>query len=506
MLAAEHRTSEKYAGEVLPFDILEIPDYSPDSYIAALEYAAEKGYFVVVLDSLSHAWMGKGGALEMVDRFAAKEKSSFNAWRHVTPRHNALIEAMLAAPFHLIATMRAKTEWVVEKDEKSGKSIPRKIGLAPVQRDGMEYEFDMVGDLDTEARWNITKTRYSRYFGLVIDKPDENLGAELCAWLDGGESPYQSPIGPAASPVTAPSAVTAIAPAPPRAAASPKRVLLEEIGAIAREVGVQPCARLVASAGGKDEPQLGADLDRLRLYLRIHRATSALGGEVVARPIVGEPWGKSVGELTRDAELLDYEVASQRAASEALEEDPLAVENAGTAGDQPAVPASTSTPEDCAPMAATSSGVQPLPRPAPSDAPTTAPATPAPASRPAVAEPSPAVASSPAPTSAAPSRRDTLAARVVGHYRDPAKLRRAIAVALADDGLYRFELRPVDPMSELRELEDAARAAAIAEMGDWTRLTIDGERLWTLAHRVSEGGVLIGVDLRYIGPVDALTA
>ncbi len=62
-----------------------------------------------------------------------------------------MVHAITAGKTHVIATMRAKTEYVVDKDEKTGKSAPRKVGLAPVFRSGGEYEFDLVANMDLDA-------------------------------------------------------------------------------------------------------------------------------------------------------------------------------------------------------------------------------------------------------------------------------------------------------------------------------------------------------------------
>jgi len=138
---------------------------------------------VLIIDSLSHAWTGKDGALELVDKAAARERgNSFAAWRHVTPLHNAMVDAMIGARLHLIVTMRSKVEWVVEKDER-GKSVPRKIGLQPVQRDGLEYEFDVVADMDLDNNFIVSKTRCPALRGKVINLPNEEPAKTLRAWL-----------------------------------------------------------------------------------------------------------------------------------------------------------------------------------------------------------------------------------------------------------------------------------------------------------------------------------
>lgn len=209
VIDTEHGSASKYAG-TFTFDTLTPPDFSPMTYVQAISAAAAAGYDVLVIDSLSHAWVGRGGALEMVDKAAkaSRSQNTFAAWRDVTPQHNALVEAMLAAPMHLVVTMRAKTEYALEKDERTGKIAPVKIGLAPVQRDGMEYEFDVVGDLTLNHDLVISKSRCPELDGQVIHMPGEELGTTLLHWLSDGT--------PAAEPVAAPSeAAPAQAPVDP---------------------------------------------------------------------------------------------------------------------------------------------------------------------------------------------------------------------------------------------------------------------------------------------------
>jgi energy-coupling factor transporter ATP-binding protein EcfA2 len=169
------------------FDHLVLPDFSPDTYVEALELAHSEGYDCAIVDSLSHAWMGKEGALEQVDKLAKRNGgggSSFNAWREVTPMHNRLVDALLTFPGHLICTMRVKTEYVVES--VNGKSVPRKVGLSPVQREGVEYEFDIVGDLDEANNLIVTKTRLMELGGAVIPRPGAKLAQQIRAWVESG--------------------------------------------------------------------------------------------------------------------------------------------------------------------------------------------------------------------------------------------------------------------------------------------------------------------------------
>lgn len=181
VIDTEHASSEKYAGE-FEFDVITLDSFSPDTYVEAIAALEAHGCDVIVIDSLSHAWMGKDGALAQVDRAASKFRGNkFAAWGEVTPMHQALIEAILSCKCHLIATMRSKTEYVLDEKNK-----PQKVGMAPVQRDGMEYEFDVVGDLDHSHEYVITKSRCSELSGKSFRLPGKGIADVLKAWLTDG--------------------------------------------------------------------------------------------------------------------------------------------------------------------------------------------------------------------------------------------------------------------------------------------------------------------------------
>lgn len=204
VIDTERASASKYA-DAFDFDALELETFEPRTYVEAIRACEEAGADVIVIDSLSHAWMGKGGALEQVDRAAKSQGgNSFGAWRNVTPQHNDLVDAILRANAHVIVTMRAKTEYVQEKDDR-GRTTVRKVGLAAVQRDGMEYEFDVVCDVTAEHDAIVTKTRCSPLTDKIFP-PHETpvLGAALRAWLTDGAAmpdaltlPHDGGLGPA---------------------------------------------------------------------------------------------------------------------------------------------------------------------------------------------------------------------------------------------------------------------------------------------------------------------
>lgn len=215
VIDTEHGSAAKYSDE-FEFDTLNLTHHDPMSYVGAIQAAGEAGYDVLVIDSLSHAWMGKDGALEQVDKAAKRTRgNSYAAWRDVTPKHNALIDAMLASKCHLIVTMRAKTEYATETG-KDGKMTVAKIGLAPIQREGLEYEFDVVADMTLDHDLMVSKTRMPMLDGMVINKPDEKFGKQIVDWFHSGvDAPEPVFERAAPAPVAAPEPVEEPEPAEP---------------------------------------------------------------------------------------------------------------------------------------------------------------------------------------------------------------------------------------------------------------------------------------------------
>jgi len=186
VIDTEHGSASKYADE-FQFDTTELTYFSPDTYIQAIKLAERSGYGVLIIDSLTHAWNAEGGVLDIAN-------GKFGGWKDATPAHNALIQAILSSKLHVIATMRSKTDYAVEVDEKTKRQTVTKLGTAPVQRDGMEYEFDVVGDLDWSHTMRISKTRCRALDGKTMRLPGEDVVEVLQAWLNAGEAP--PPFGP----------------------------------------------------------------------------------------------------------------------------------------------------------------------------------------------------------------------------------------------------------------------------------------------------------------------
>lgn len=204
LIDTERGSASLYADK-FTFDTLDLESHAPGEYVDAIEAAEAAGYDVIVIDSLSHAWAGKDGALEQVDKIAKREgkTNNFTAWRDVTPQHNKLVDAIVSCRAHVVVTMRSKMEYALEKDEKTGKSSVRKIGLAPIQREGLDYEMTLVGDMDLTHTLIVSKSRClgAVEVGEVIPKPGAKLAEKLRAWLGSGAVPVAKPV-PMSSPAT----------------------------------------------------------------------------------------------------------------------------------------------------------------------------------------------------------------------------------------------------------------------------------------------------------------
>ena len=203
LIDTERGSASKYA-DLFEFDVLELASYDPARLIEIIDHVAANGYRVLCIDSLSHFWNGKDGELDKVDRAARRMQTpnSFAAWKEVTPLHNALIDKIVSAPIHILASMRSKTEWILDRDDRTGKTVPRKVGLAPVMRDGIEYEFDVCGEMDQDNTLVITKTRCPKLAGGVFPKPGKDLADLMKEWLGGASVERVEPTPSTETPVT----------------------------------------------------------------------------------------------------------------------------------------------------------------------------------------------------------------------------------------------------------------------------------------------------------------
>ena len=211
VIDTENRSASYYAGTAdaagaWDFDVVEIEaPFSTQKYLEGLKAAIDNGYEAVVIDSLTHEWAASGGILDQKSQKDARGGNSFTNWNDMKQLHNKFVETLLQSKIHVVCTLRSKMEYALEQDEK-GKSSVRKIGLAPISSDGMEYEFGVFFDVDRATHHAIaTKDRTGLFEGRSMPLGNE-IGQELRAWRDSGAELRPEPPKPT---TTAPAPATA---------------------------------------------------------------------------------------------------------------------------------------------------------------------------------------------------------------------------------------------------------------------------------------------------------
>lgn len=183
VIDSENRSAHLYA-HLGPYKVLNLdPPFSPERYTEAIDICEKAGMEVIILDSISHEWEGRGGILDIHSGMAG---NSFTNWAKLTPRHNSFVEKMLQCDAHIIATIRSKQDYVL--NEKNGKQIPEKVGLKGVTREGMDYEFTLVLEVDIKHNAIATKDRT----GVFVGKPEFRITIEtgriISDWCHEGAS------------------------------------------------------------------------------------------------------------------------------------------------------------------------------------------------------------------------------------------------------------------------------------------------------------------------------
>lgn len=186
VIDTEHGSASKYA-DMFSFDTLHLERYSPQILIEALGAAAVGGYDVAVIDSLSHFWMGTDGMLEQVDKAAKRAGGhGMSGWKEMRPVERQMVEALLAYPGHIICTLRVKTDWV-EGEGRNGKRQMLKVGTKAEQREGLEYEFDLVASMDLSNELTVVKSRCPALSGEIVHRPGRDFAETFKGWLADGE-------------------------------------------------------------------------------------------------------------------------------------------------------------------------------------------------------------------------------------------------------------------------------------------------------------------------------
>jgi len=184
VIDSEKGSASLYADK-FDFEVLEIsPPYSTEKYQEALKLAEKEGFELVIIDSISHAWSGEGGLLNQKEQLDARGGNSFANWAKMTPKQEKFINAIVSSQLHVIVTMRSKQDYSISDD--NGKKKIQKVGLAPVQREGFEYELTTVFDVAMNHECETSKDRTSLFVDKIF-KITEKTGETLIEWLNSGK-------------------------------------------------------------------------------------------------------------------------------------------------------------------------------------------------------------------------------------------------------------------------------------------------------------------------------
>jgi hypothetical protein len=187
VIDTENHSSELYA-HLGNFQVLHVEaPFSPERYIEAIKVCEEADIEVLIVDSISHEWEGIGGILAA---HSSMSGNSYTNWAKLTPRHNAFVQHMLQSHLHIIGTIRAKQEYVLS--ERNGKQVPEKVGMKGVTREGMDYEFTLVFNMDMRNNANATKDRTSVFIGQPEFRVTAETGKMILQWCNEGKAVIQS--------------------------------------------------------------------------------------------------------------------------------------------------------------------------------------------------------------------------------------------------------------------------------------------------------------------------
>jgi hypothetical protein len=181
IIDTENGSADLYA-HLGDFNVLPLTaPFAPERYIEAIRSCEKAGMDVIIIDSITHEWDGKGGCLDIVESLGGK----YQDWAKVTPRHQDFINAILHSPCHVITTVRRKQDYEMIKD--GNKMKVEKAGLKEITREGFEYE--LTANLEIDQRHNATasKDRTNLFMGKPAFVPSEKTGEMIAQWCEQGE-------------------------------------------------------------------------------------------------------------------------------------------------------------------------------------------------------------------------------------------------------------------------------------------------------------------------------
>lgn len=178
VIDSENGSADLYA-HLGTYNVLNLSEnFTPETYIEAIKVCEDAGIEVIIIDSISQCWD------YLLEYHATLQGNSFTNWQKVTPRINAFMQKILQSRSHVICTMRCKQDYVLS--EKNGKMVPEKVGLKAVMRDGIDYEFTIVFDINMKHQAIASKDRTA----LFVNKPEfiitPTTGQAILDWCNEG--------------------------------------------------------------------------------------------------------------------------------------------------------------------------------------------------------------------------------------------------------------------------------------------------------------------------------
>ncbi len=179
VIDSENHSSELYS-HLGSYNVLQLSaPYTPEKYIQAIEACGQAGMQVIIIDSISHEWEYVLEAHALLPG-----NNSFTNWQKIGLRHKRFIQAILSSKAHVIVTTRTKQDYVL--NERNGKMIPEKVGLKAVQREGLDFEFTLVFDLNMKNHAIASKDRTGLFSGQPEQKLTIETGKSIYNWCNAG--------------------------------------------------------------------------------------------------------------------------------------------------------------------------------------------------------------------------------------------------------------------------------------------------------------------------------
>lgn len=178
VIDSENGSADLYA-HLGQYNVLTLkPPFTPENYIKAIEVCEKAGMEVIIIDSISHNWE------YLLEYHSSLAGNSFTNWAKIKPLEKLFIDKILQCDAHVIATMRTKQDYVL--NQKDGKFVPEKVGLKAIQRDGIDFEFTIVFDIDIKNFCVSSKDRTGLFFGKPEFIINSNTGKKILDWCNSG--------------------------------------------------------------------------------------------------------------------------------------------------------------------------------------------------------------------------------------------------------------------------------------------------------------------------------